>query len=149
MQSFNIGRSVSISKNNIDCAYPRGFDDTPTSSDFITGGDGDCECLESISCGCLLTYYTDHLWHAHYTLLLHSVMTSAFGPRQPAYPVTVDFDRKIRDFHVPLSWRMPMEEESAPCQDVSMYRWLILSAKEISWCTLCLFSNAVVDVDSL
>lgn len=55
------------------------------------------------------------------------------GPRQPIYSAILDLDRKIRDFDVPFPWRMPTEDDepSPPPPEVSMYRWLVLSAKEI------------------
>lgn len=59
--------------------------------------------------------------------------TALTGPRQPIYSDILDLDRQIRDFDVPLPWRMPTEDDepSPPPPEVSMYRWLVLSAKEI------------------
>ena len=74
-----------------------------------------------------------HSWLAHYTFLLHSSLDIILGRRQPIYSHILDCDRKIRDFNVPSSWRMPSEHESLrPHRDISMYRWLALSSKEIS-----------------
>lgn len=74
-----------------------------------------------------------HSWLIHYTSLLHSSLDIILGRRQPNYSQILDFDRKIRDFDVPISWRMLPEDESLPRphRDVHMYRWLALSSKEI------------------
>lgn len=60
------------------------------------------------------------------------MLEAAFGPKQPPYSTILDLDRRIRDAPVPNQWRTPSEEEmAAPPPDIAMYRWLILSAKEI------------------
>lgn len=65
----------------------------------------------------------------HFTFLLHSITEIALGPKQPVYSVVIDCDRKIRDFEVPVQWRISAEDDSLPL-DVAMYRWLVISAKE-------------------
>ncbi|KIM38235.1 hypothetical protein M413DRAFT_248465 [Hebeloma cylindrosporum] len=110
--SFHLGRPSTISRTHIDCPPPRNLDrrDGDLASNF-------------------------HTWNIHYTILLHDVMDTALtGARLPKYSDILDLDRKIRDFDVPLPWRMPMEDEepSPPPPEVSMYRWLVLSAKEIA-----------------
>jgi len=109
--SFHLGRPSTISRTHIDCPPPRNLD---------------------LSDGNLASNF--HTWNVHYTILLHDVMETALtGPRQPIYSAILDLDRQIRDFDVPLPWRMPTEdtEPSPPPPEVSMYRWLVLSAKEI------------------
>ena len=82
-----------------------------------------------------------HTWNVHYTILLHDVMETALtGPRQPIYSAILDLDRQIRDFDVPLPWRMQTEDDEPPSSpEVSMYRWLVLSAKEIGTSILTSF----------
>jgi hypothetical protein len=65
----------------------------------------------------------------HFTFLLHSITELALGPKQPVYSVIIDCDRKIRDFEVPVQWRISADDDSLPL-DVAMYRWLVISAKE-------------------
>ncbi|PPQ69993.1 hypothetical protein CVT26_013281 [Gymnopilus dilepis] len=73
-----------------------------------------------------------HSWDVNFAYLLRSIMESVFVPQQPIYVNILDFDRQIRDFEVPGSWRIPAGEESpTPPTDVAMYRWLVLSSKEI------------------
>ncbi|KAF8195055.1 fungal-specific transcription factor domain-containing protein [Pholiota molesta] len=70
-----------------------------------------------------------HAWNVHFTFLLHSITELALGPKQPVYSVIIDCDRKIRDFEVPVQWRIAADDDSLPL-DVAMYRWLVISAKE-------------------
>ncbi|CAA7265102.1 unnamed protein product [Cyclocybe aegerita] len=105
--NFHIGRPPRISKSSIDCPQPQLPDDNVDSNENFQS------------------------WFTHYTLLLHSIMESALGPKQPIYSAILDFDRKIRDVCVPSQWRMPIEDEpTPPPHEVFMYRWLVLSAKE-------------------
>jgi hypothetical protein len=53
------------------------------------------------------------------------------GQRQPVYSTILNLDKRIRDFDVPPQWRIPTEEDGPSSPEVSMYRWLVLSAKEI------------------
>ncbi|KAF8956467.1 hypothetical protein BDZ97DRAFT_1925478 [Flammula alnicola] len=111
--SLHLGRPPGISRAHIDVALPRHLD-------HISGSDAD-------------PANTFHSWNVQFTLLLHSMMETALGPKQPVYSALLEYDRKIRDFHVPVQWRIPPEEElSAPPPDVAMYRWLVLSSKEIA-----------------
>jgi len=95
---------------------------------------------ENISKNCFALSLADihfvpsvHSWLIHYTSLLHSALDIILGRRQPIYSHILDIDRKIRDFEVPISWRMPLEHESSrPNRNMQMYRWLALSSKEIS-----------------
>ncbi|KAJ3503179.1 hypothetical protein NLJ89_g8550 [Agrocybe chaxingu] len=105
--NFHIGRPPRISKSGIDCPQPQLPDDNVNSNENFQS------------------------WFTHYSLLLHSIMESALGPKQPIYSAILDFDRKLRDFIVPSQWRTPTEDEATPPPpEVFMYRWLVLSAKE-------------------
>ncbi|KDR86029.1 hypothetical protein GALMADRAFT_235239 [Galerina marginata CBS 339.88] len=107
--SLHLGRPPSISRAHFDCPPPIYHN---LVSDTVSG--------------------SFHTWHTQYTLLLHNVMEAALGPKQPVYSAILDFDRKIRDFDVPVQWRMLSEDESsAPPPDIAMHRWLVLSSKEI------------------
>ncbi|KAF9528164.1 fungal-specific transcription factor domain-containing protein [Crepidotus variabilis] len=82
----------------------------------------------------LKAHVTFHFWYTEFTDLIHTVAEVAMGPKRPKYPVIHSFDCKIRDFDVPASWRMPVYDADAvpPPRDVAVYRWLVLSAKEIA-----------------
>ncbi|KAF8167169.1 fungal-specific transcription factor domain-containing protein [Crassisporium funariophilum] len=111
--SLQTGRPPTIFSASIDQPLPK-------ESDEVTTPDGRSES-------------NFHSWHILYTILLHSVLDVALGPKQPIYSVILDLDRKIRDFHVPVSWRMPSENElSRQLPEVYMFRWLVLSSKEIT-----------------
>jgi len=74
-----------------------------------------------------------HSWLIHYTSLLHPSLDIILGRRQPIYAHILDFDRQIRDFNIPSSWRMlPEDQPSRLHRDIHMYRWLALSSKEIT-----------------
>ncbi|KAJ7589636.1 fungal-specific transcription factor domain-containing protein [Mycena floridula] len=55
-----------------------------------------------------------HTWTWKYTLLLHSVLGTAFGASAPAYAEVIGLDRKIRDFLVPfpLRWTCTAEQRA-------------------------------------
>jgi len=69
-------------------------------------------------------------------MLLRSIISTAFGAKQPTYPVIISLDRKIRDFPIPAHWR-PVSEDAeghAPIVplELNMHRWLCMSSKEMS-----------------
>lgn len=90
-----------------------------------------------VSCSCCVDHNSRntspwllvHSWNVHFTLLQHAITELALGPKQPVYSVIIDCDRKIRDFEVPVQWRISADDDSLPL-DVAMYRWLVLSTKE-------------------
>ena len=69
-------------------------------------------------------------------VLLHSVMATAFGAKQPPYSVIISLDRKIRDFPVPVLWRPVCDTAEGPAPivplELNMHRWLVMSRKEMS-----------------
>lgn len=69
-------------------------------------------------------------------MLLHSVMATAFGAKQPLYSVIISLDRKIRDFPVPVLWRPVCDTPERPAPiappELHMHRWLVMSRKEMS-----------------
>jgi hypothetical protein len=75
-------------------------------------------------------------WTRQYTVLLHSVMSTAFGAKQPSYSVIISLDRKIRDFPIPVHWRPVSDDTEGPAPAVSvelnMQRWMCMSMKETS-----------------
>jgi hypothetical protein len=73
-----------------------------------------------------------HAWSYRFTNLLSSAMATGMGPKQPAYTTILQLDRQIRDFHVPMEWRLIVEQEIPPPPlHIHLYRWLVLSNKEI------------------
>ncbi|KAH9486043.1 hypothetical protein JR316_0000107 [Psilocybe cubensis] len=83
-------------------------------------------------------------WNISFAILLHDVLQTAFGPKEPPYSTITDLDRKIRDFHVPSQWITPDEGMEEPPLEIAMYRWLVLSAKEISESISLRVSNLLV-----
>lgn len=77
-----------------------------------------------------------HSWSQRWTVLLHSVMSTAFGAKQPSYSVIISLDRKIRDFPIPALWRPVCDDADIPAPTVplelNMHRWLCMSRKEMS-----------------
>uniref|UniRef100_A0A8H7Y991 Xylanolytic transcriptional activator regulatory domain-containing protein n=1 Tax=Psilocybe cubensis TaxID=181762 RepID=A0A8H7Y991_PSICU len=105
--SFYLGRFPSISTGHFDCPAPSNtVDSNHDSTDF-------------------------YQWNISFAILLHDVLQTAFGPKEPPYSTITDLDRKIRDFHVPSQWITPDEGMEEPPLEIAMYRWLVLSAKEI------------------
>ncbi|KAF8886430.1 fungal-specific transcription factor domain-containing protein [Gymnopilus junonius] len=107
-KSLHFGRPSAISSAHVDCPRPLSL-----GSEGVPG-----------------SFYS---WNLQFTHLLHSIMEATFGPKQPVYANILDFDRQIRDVEIPVQWRIQSEEEStSPSTDISMYRWLVVSAKEIA-----------------
>ncbi|KAJ6601099.1 fungal-specific transcription factor domain-containing protein [Mycena vulgaris] len=125
--SFSLGRPPSMSTNYIDCAYPK---DTSE----VIGPDG----KET-------SYF---LWTCKYSVIMHSVMSSAFGYKVPAYTTILDLDRKIRDYTIPVHLRPVCTGETpAPTPQRLMQRFLTLSAKETTLLNLhrAYFAQALQD----
>ena len=101
--------------------------DGNNSKDLFPSSSANNKHTKSFSCSLV------HSWLIHYTSLLHSSLDIILGGKHPIYSHILDFDRKIRDFNVPVNWRMlPEDNSSRPHRDIHMYRWLVLSSKEIS-----------------
>ncbi|TFK42263.1 hypothetical protein BDQ12DRAFT_710525 [Crucibulum laeve] len=73
------------------------------------------------------------IWNWKYALLVHSVVATAFGAKQPAYKTILDLDRKVRDFYVPEQWRPICSQDGSGHYEMPhmpIRRWLVLWAKE-------------------
>ncbi|KAJ7146435.1 fungal-specific transcription factor domain-containing protein [Mycena epipterygia] len=126
--SFSLGRPPSMSTNYIDCPYPK--------DNQVTGADGQDKPM---------SYF---LWTCKYSVLMHSIMTSAFGSKIPAYTTIVDLDRKIRDLYIPpLLQPICGPELPPPTPHLLMQRYLVLSAKETTLLNLhrAYFAQALQD----
>ncbi|PPR06258.1 hypothetical protein CVT24_000929 [Panaeolus cyanescens] len=76
-------------------------------------------------------------WRIHFSILLNDIMQTAMAPKQPTYTAILDFDRQIRDFHVPVAWRAPEADDSSHTStDILFYRFLIVLNKELVLLTL-------------
>ena len=77
-----------------------------------------------------------HSWTRQYTVLLHSILNTAFGAKQPAYSVILSLDRRVRDFPIPAAWRPVSDTAEGPAPPVPlelhMIRWISMSRKEMS-----------------
>ncbi|KAJ7045173.1 fungal-specific transcription factor domain-containing protein [Mycena alexandri] len=121
--SFSLGRPPSMSTNYIDCSYPK---EEPGSDP------------KEIS-------YS--LWTCKYSVLMHSVMTTAFGCKIPAYNTVLDLDRKVRDFYVPVYLRPNCAPEPSLSPYLLMQRYLTLTTKETTLMSLhrAYFAQALQD----
>ncbi|KAF7298747.1 Zn(2)-C6 fungal-type domain-containing protein [Mycena indigotica] len=109
--SFSLGRPATISTGTIDCPPPA---DPPevTMEDNGKGG----------------TYFS---WCCKYSVLMHNVVSSAFGVKPPAYNTILELDRKVRDFFIPTALRPTCGVEHPPVPNhVYLQRFLVLQMKE-------------------
>ncbi|KAJ7207533.1 kinase-like domain-containing protein [Mycena pura] len=81
---FFLGRPTA-STNYIDCPYPT---DPP---EVIAADNGQG-----------MSYLS---WWSKYGVLMHSIMSCAFGAKVPSYTTILELDRKVRDFYVPPQLR--------------------------------------------
>ncbi|KAJ7207535.1 fungal-specific transcription factor domain-containing protein, partial [Mycena pura] len=116
--SFSLGRPTAMSTNYIDCP----------------------------------AYVADHSadlsWWSKYGVLMHSIMSCAFGAKVPSYTTILELDRKVRDFYIPPQLRTTCAIETpAPSQYLLMQRFLLLSAKETTLLNLhrAYFAQALQD----
>ncbi|GLB43693.1 putative fungal specific transcription factor [Lyophyllum shimeji] len=110
--SFYFGRPPTMTTSYIDSPIPK--DPTELSN-------GDREAPGSF-----------HIWNWQYTVLLRSIIDTAFGSKQPDYHAVLDMDRRIRDFPVPLIWRPVCDPGQSTPLALHIQRWIILSTKEIT-----------------
>lgn len=114
--SFQFGRPPITNTTYIDCPFPPDTDETVDS-------DGQ-------------KHMGFHAWSLHFATLVHSVMDTAFGAKQPAYSLIGTLDRKLRDSPFPPSCRPILDtvEDLAACVPVELNirRWLVLSRREIA-----------------
>ncbi|KAJ7696746.1 fungal-specific transcription factor domain-containing protein [Mycena rosella] len=110
--SFCVGRPPSMSTHYIDCAYPKDVNE-------VICPDNTKE----------MSYF---LWTCNYSVLMHTVMSSAFGAKVPAYTTILELDRKIRDFPMPPHLRPTCDQDETPRPSPyrQMQRFLAISAKE-------------------
>ncbi|KAJ7842233.1 fungal-specific transcription factor domain-containing protein [Mycena olivaceomarginata] len=112
--SFSLGRPPSMSLNFIDASYPKDV----CVPEMPPGG----EPGKELSYG---------LWTVKYSVLMHSVMSSAFGCKVPSYNTILELDRKVRDFYIPVRMRPNCTPETPPATTyLQMQRLLTLSTKE-------------------
>ncbi|KAJ7729104.1 fungal-specific transcription factor domain-containing protein [Mycena maculata] len=127
--SFSLGRPPSMSTNYIDCPYPKDIE--------VAGVDGDKEKEISF-----------FLWSCKYSVVLHSIMSSAFGSKVPPYNAILDLDRKIRDYHIPTHLQPTCTPEvPRPLPTRVMQRFLALTTKESTLLNLhrAYFAQALQD----
>ncbi|KIY72318.1 hypothetical protein CYLTODRAFT_440727 [Cylindrobasidium torrendii FP15055 ss-10] len=108
-QSFEFGRPPMISPQYVDCPMPKEASLTAEESSREAGF---------------------HSWVWRYTTLVHTVMATAFGSKNPPYNTILELDRKIRDFPVPerLQLCVPTSDKIAPIH--YMQRWSVVLYKD-------------------
>ncbi|KAI8981352.1 hypothetical protein BD414DRAFT_419588 [Trametes punicea] len=128
--SFGFGRPPSINLDFVDCEMPKEPDLVSVDQDRREVG--------------------FHLWAWQYTRVLYSVMTTAFGAKQPSYDKVMELDRKVRDFPVPSSLRVRcgVVENPPPTMALNMQRLLATLFKETTLLNLHrpYFSQALNDI---
>ncbi|KAJ7631664.1 fungal-specific transcription factor domain-containing protein [Mycena polygramma] len=126
--SFSLGRPPSMSLNFVDSSYPRDTNE-------ITGGENGKESSYA-------------LYTFKYSVLMHSVLATAFGCKVPAYNTILELDRKVRDFYIPVNLRPVCSPENPPpSQYLLMQRYSALSLKETTLLNLhrAYFAQALQD----
>ncbi|KAF7347219.1 Zn(2)-C6 fungal-type domain-containing protein [Mycena venus] len=129
--SFSLGRPPSMSLNFIDASYPKDL----CGPEISPGGESGKE----------LSYA---LWTAKYSVLMHSIMSTAFGCKVPSYNTILELDRKVRDFYIPVHIRPNCTPENPPPTPYhQMQRLLTLSTKESTLLNLhrAYFAQALQD----
>ncbi|KAI0053463.1 hypothetical protein FA95DRAFT_1481722 [Auriscalpium vulgare] len=109
--SFTFGRPPSTSLVFIDTDLPKSLD---------------CKYKEGDEKGGM----GFHWWNLLFVRLLHTVMSTAFSAKLPAYSAILELDRKLRDFHVPEYLRPTCNEVDPPGSFLTLQRWIVLSNKE-------------------
>lgn len=87
-----------------------------------------------------------HTWkHQFSSVCLSVVHEQAFGARMPSYRAIQDLDKKVRNFYVPPSLRVPgfggakMDTELTYPIQLTMQRYIGFAIKEISECCWAYF----------
>ena len=87
----------------------------------------------------ILSISTDSAWKARFVIRCQSVVhEQAFGARAPSYKTIQELDKKVRNFYVPPSLRVPgfggakMMEPSPPSVELTMQRHTVFAIREIS-----------------
>ncbi|GAW04046.1 hypothetical protein LENED_005812 [Lentinula edodes] len=107
--SFYYGRPPSLSRAYVDCPLPK---DT---EEFVSA-DGEREP-------------GFHYWSWQFTAFVHAIMEETFGSSRPAYSTIIDFDRKIRDFPIPVNLRVKCGVLETR-QDLYLQRLIVMCYKE-------------------
>ncbi|KAH9897653.1 fungal-specific transcription factor domain-containing protein [Cubamyces lactineus] len=127
--SFGFGRPPSINLDFVECEIPKEPEVISADQDKREAG--------------------FHIWTWQYTKLLYSIMTTAFGAKQPPYAKVMELDRKVRDFPVPSSLRVQcgVTENPPPSMALNVQRLLATMYKETTLLNLHrpYFSQAVND----
>ncbi|KAF7340940.1 Zn(2)-C6 fungal-type domain-containing protein [Mycena sanguinolenta] len=126
--SFSLGRPPSMSMKFIDAPFP-----VDLCSPGVEGS------------GKEMSYA---LWTVKYSVLMHTVMSSAFGCKMPSYNTILELDRQVRDFYIPEYLRPNCGVESPPASGyLQMQRFLVLSMKESTLLNLhrAYFAQALQD----
>ncbi|KAI0828999.1 fungal-specific transcription factor domain-containing protein [Trametes gibbosa] len=128
--SFGFGRPPSINLDFVECEMPKEPDPM-------------CNEIDRREAGF-------HIWTWQYTKLLYSIMTTAFGAKQPGYAKVMELDRKVRDFPVPSSLRVQCGavEEPGPTTALCVQRMAATILKETTLLNLHrpYFSQALNDM---
>lgn len=114
-----------ISPQYVDCPMPKEANLTAEESSREAGCTYICSLLVPFT-----DWKTVHSWVWRYTTLVHTVMATAFGSKNPPYNVILELDRKIRDFPVPerLQLCVPLSDSIAPIH--YMQRWSVVLYKD-------------------
>ncbi|KAE9397439.1 hypothetical protein BT96DRAFT_957908 [Gymnopus androsaceus JB14] len=107
--SFHYGRPPSLSRAYIDCPLPKDTEETINEKGERETG--------------------FHYWTWQFSAFMHTIMEETFGSSRPAYSTIIDFDRKIRDFPVPVNLRVRCPDVE-PRRELYMQRLIVLSYKE-------------------
>ncbi|KAK7063598.1 Zn(2)-C6 fungal-type domain-containing protein [Favolaschia claudopus] len=128
--SFSVGRPPTFCLKFIDASYPKDL-----CGHEKPGSEGSNDMSYAY-------------WSVKYCVLMHSIMSSAFACKVPAYNTILDLDRKIRDFHIPVYLRPTCAPENPmPTPYTLMQRILTLSTKESTLLNLhrAYFAQALQD----
>lgn len=102
--SFGLGRPPGLSPAFVDCALPNDLE--------VTLPSGKQEP-------------SFHAWGIKYSLLLYTVMASAFGKNIPQYPTIIDLDRQIRDFPIPEHLRLDCKAMNGSSDHLMKQYWIV------------------------
>ncbi|KAI0640172.1 hypothetical protein C8Q77DRAFT_1045369 [Trametes polyzona] len=109
--SFGYGRPPCMSLAFVDCEVPSEDDAVVNEQDRSDG--------------------IYHAWCWRFTKVLYDVMTATSGAKPPTYAKVFELDRRIRDFAVPASLRIPCTPQTQPePTDVVMQRLFVTLEKE-------------------
>lgn len=72
-------------------------------------------------------------------------MAKGMGATPPSYPEILELDSRIRDFAVPLAWKLDPNPSPVP-RETHFHRWFVLASKETGALPLdsCHLSSALI-----